>query len=131
MKAFVISDGESVRPGVAAILASVPSVGMVDHCLDSLITPARLRASGPDLVILDLQETKRRVLEVLLWIRDHPPIPRIMVLASPLDPTSWYLCCAAGADYAFDPLISTDRIVAALRRLGLSRASRKTVRNEG
>jgi DNA-binding NarL/FixJ family response regulator len=109
MRILIADDNESVRRGVANLLASNPNLEICGEAKDGNDTLQKARELGPDLILLDISMPGLNGLEVSRLLRKEAVQSRIVIM-SHHDPLQLLpSALAAGAQACVDKCrLSTD-----------------------
>lgn len=97
VRVFVVDDHEAVREGLRRLVDAAPDlrvVGDAGTCIDAL---ARIPATRPDLVLLDLHLPDASGEEACRRIREGANGAKVLVLTADDDPATARACRSAGA----------------------------------
>ncbi|MDQ6620553.1 MAG: response regulator transcription factor [Pseudomonadota bacterium] len=109
-KVFIVDDSPSIRAGIGEMLGRVAQACVVGEAQSPSEAIAGIRATQPDLVILDLHLAGGTGIEVLRAV--HPEAPEITFVVLTNYPTPQYrrICMAAGATHFLDKSHEFERI---------------------
>jgi DNA-binding NarL/FixJ family response regulator len=115
MRVFVVEDAAEVRKRLVAMLSAIPGVTVVGVA-DSVRTAIDgTAASGPDVLLLDLQLADGSGLEVLAALKPSIPTLRVIVLSNFATQQHREAGLAAGADFFLDKSQEFRRVPEILR----------------
>jgi len=97
IRLLLAEDHETVRQGLRALFATVPGIKIIEEVGDTDATVARLRATSPDLLLLDLSMPGAGGLTAIRRIRKEDQHTPIVVLTRHRDPSFVQDALAAGA----------------------------------
>jgi DNA-binding NarL/FixJ family response regulator len=123
VRVFVADDSYPVRNRLVAMLNASTNLEVVGQAAEAESTLAGVRASHPDVLVLDIRMPGRTGLELLRDLHHEAAAPKvIMVTNYPLEQYR-RRCLEAGASYFFDKSTEFDKIPAAAELLGRSSSS--------
>ncbi len=82
MRVFIADDHDLVRFALRNLLESETGFEVVGEAADGVEAVERIKASAPDIVLLDLRMPEKSGLEVLREIREADPKVKVLVLTS-------------------------------------------------
>ena len=99
---FIVDDSTAVRERLANLLSDIPEVHIVGQAQDGTTAVSEIRATAPDVVILDINLPGENGIEVLRTIKGISPAPMVLMLTNYAHPLYWKKCMNEGADGFFD-----------------------------
>jgi DNA-binding NarL/FixJ family response regulator len=115
----VADDSNPVRNRVVALLNATADLEVVGQAAEAEGTIAGVRATHPDVLVLDLRMPGRSGLEVLRDLRAQAAAPKIIVMTNYPYEQYRQRCLEAGASYFFDKSSEFELIPAAVAQLGV------------
>jgi DNA-binding NarL/FixJ family response regulator len=114
MKVFIADGSTSIRERLDSLLTEIPGIEIAGHAGDGGEAIALIRASEPEVVILDSSLPPEGGLSLLRKLRSKGSTPVVIVITS--FPTLQYRTKfhEAGAAYFFDKSRELDRLAEAL-----------------
>ncbi len=120
MKVFIVEDAEIVRAGLTAMLSEIPGISVIGWAADEQGAIEQINATGPDVVILDINLKPGSGIEVLRAVKQRKPAIKAMMLTNYTDEIYVNRCMDAGADYFFDKSYQFMRVGAVLRQMAFT-----------
>jgi len=111
---FIVDDRTSVRQALAQRLERVPGLHVVGSAGSSQDGIARIHATRPDVVLLELKLADGRGMEMLRTVRADLPDTRVLILTSYLDEFERQVALKAGADEYMLKDIDTEKLTQAI-----------------
>ena len=103
MKVLLVEDYAPIRVRLCELVATVPGVHIVAQAEEASTALAAIRASEPDVVILDLQlKAGTSGLTILKWLREHQPETPAIVLSNSAYAQMRKVCMDLGARLFLD-----------------------------
>ncbi|GLU33770.1 response regulator transcription factor [Trinickia caryophylli] len=123
VKVFLVEDYVPIRERLAELIHTVEGarvVGVADEAEDAL---ERIKASEPDIVIVDLQlRAGTSGMSVLKWLREHAPHVVAVVLSNIAYPQMRQACLDLGARLVLDKASEALHVRDAVAQIALARA---------
>lgn len=114
-KVFLVDDHEIVRRGIAELIDREPDLEVVGEAATVREAPARVAATAPDVVVLDVKLPDGSGIDLCRTIRSaHPGLPCLMLTAYDDDEASVAAVVAGAAGYVLKD-IRGQGLVAAIR----------------
>jgi DNA-binding NarL/FixJ family response regulator len=117
MKILLIDDSALVVERLQEMLAPLPGVEVVGHATDIPEVLRSLRASSPDVVLLDLHLPGGSGIKVMETIRKEKPAIIVIVLTNYAFPQYEKRCAAAGAHSFLDKSKDFTRVPGLIQEL--------------
>lgn len=123
IRTFLVDDHELVRRGIAELLSTQPDMEVVGEASTAAQARARISATTPDVVILDVRLPDGNGIDVCRDARSTSPSTRCLILTAYDDDEAIYAAVLAGAagyvlkDIRGSRLVDSIRSVAAGRSL--------------
>jgi DNA-binding NarL/FixJ family response regulator len=130
-RVFLVDDHEIVREGIAAVINAQPDLEVVGEASNARQARARVDATLPDVVVLDVRLPDGSGIDVCRDIRSAHPGVHVLILTAYDDDEASYAAVLAGAagyvlkDIRGQKLIESIRIVATGKSLVDPAVSRK------
>lgn len=103
MKVLLVEDYAPIRERLCELVATVPGAHIVAQAEEASTALAAIRASEPDVVILDLQlKAGTSGLTILKWLREHRPATPAIVLSNSAYAQMRKVCMDLGARLFLD-----------------------------
>ena len=123
IRTFLVDDHELVRRGISDLLSAQPDIDVVGEAATAAQARARIRATTPDVVILDVRLPDGSGIDVCRDVRSESPTTRCIILTAYDDDEAIYAAVLAGAsgyvlkDIRGSGLVDSIRAVAAGKSL--------------
>ena len=114
MKVYLVEDSALIRERLAAMLRTLEGLEIVGEAEAPEAALLGIKASRPDVVILDLQLSGGSGLSVLRQLHDFAPNVVPIVLTNYALPQFREECLAAGATYFFDKTTEFGKVCGAI-----------------
>jgi len=117
LRTFIVEDSGLVTAYLVEMLRGTGCVETVGTAANPADAIARISATSPEIVILDLRLSGGSGLEVLRTVKGGPRPPIVIVLSNYASSEYRERCRELGADYFFDKAFEFDRVAEVLRVL--------------
>lgn len=110
MKVLIVEDSEIIRQHLMETLAAftqVEVIGAVEHAAEA---KECVRATKPDVLLLDIRLRSGSGIDVLEEIKNDPVRPVVIVITNFSIPQYRMKCLEAGADYFLDKSTEFERV---------------------
>ncbi len=97
IRVFLVDDHELVRRGITALLNAEPDIEVIGEAGTAAQARSRIRATGPDVVILDVRLPDGSGIDVCREIRSQNPEVKCLILTGYDDDEAIYAAVLAGA----------------------------------
>jgi DNA-binding NarL/FixJ family response regulator len=114
MRVFLVEDSDILRQRLTQTISDIPRtqiIGSADNASDAI---AQIKASQPQLVILDIHLKQSSGYEVLCEVKAQRPETRVLILTNYSYPQYRAKYLEAGADYFFDKSTEMERALKAV-----------------
>jgi DNA-binding NarL/FixJ family response regulator len=112
---FLVDDRQIFRSGLKALLSAVPGITIVGEADDGLRAIESIRASAPDIVLMDLQTSRGDGRQATRVISKMPDAPRVLILTSRKEEESLVDALADGASGFLSTDVSLEELLDAIR----------------
>jgi two-component system, NarL family, response regulator DevR len=113
-KVYLVEDSALIRERLVAMLRTLKHIEIVGEAEAAEAALLGIKASGPDVVIVDLQLASGSGLSVLRQLHDFAPDIVPIVLTNHSLPPFRAECLAAGAKYFFDKTTEFGKVCGAV-----------------
>ncbi len=118
IRVFLVDDHEIVRRGIAELIDAEKDLEVVGESADAAHTLGRIRATSPDVVVLDVRLPDGNGIDLCREVRSaHPEIHCIILTAYDDDEASRSAVLAGASGYVLKD-IRGQRLVESIRRIG-------------
>jgi two-component system, NarL family, response regulator DevR len=107
---YVVDDSALIRDRLIEMLSDIPDVQVVGQSADPREAAANIRATSPDVVILDIQMQGKNGIELLKEIKQEAPGIRVIVLTSYVYPQYRRQCKDLGAEHFLSKLTEVEKL---------------------
>lgn len=102
MKVFIADDSELMRNRLVTLLSGLEGIDLVGQAVDCPEAINSIRASKPDVVIMDIRMPGGSGIDVLQKIKKNASSPKVIILTNYPYPQYRKKCMKSGADFFFD-----------------------------
>ncbi|MGN6669835.1 MAG: response regulator [Trinickia sp.] len=103
MKVLLVEDYAPIRERLCDLVRTIPGATIVAEADEASSAVAAIDATGPDVVIVDLQlKSGTSGLTILKWLREHRPATAVIVLSNSAYPQMRKACLDLGARLFLD-----------------------------
>ncbi len=121
IRVLIADDHPIVRKGLRTTLSEVPDISVVDEAADGLEVADRMRASSPDVVLLDLSLPGRHGFDVLVQLQKEFPRVHVLILSTYPEKQYAVRCLRAGARGYVTKESAPGELIAAIRKVSTGR----------
>jgi len=82
IRVFLVDDHLVVREGLRSLLSSFPDIEVVGEADNNLVVPARVQATQPDVLLLDIRLGNASGIELARQLRRDQPAVKIIILTT-------------------------------------------------
>jgi DNA-binding NarL/FixJ family response regulator len=108
MKVMLIDGAEAVRERLSGVLSDLPGIEVMIQVTGTETLFPIIQRNRPDVVIIDINMTGGRGLDLIRGIREKGEYPVVIVLSSSSNLQYRRKCIEAGAMYFFDKVREQD-----------------------
>ena len=117
IRIFLVDDHELVRRGIGGLLSAEPDMGIVGGAATAAQARARIRATRPDVAVLDVRLPDGSGIDVCRDIRSENPETRCLILTGYDDDEAIYAAVLAGAAGYVVKDVQGSRLVESVRKV--------------
>ena len=121
IQVFIVDDHPIVRRGLRSSLADLPDIKVIDEASDGAEAISKVRASKPDVVLLDISMPGKTGLEVLKQLHAEMPAIRVLILSTYPEKQYAMRCFGSGAAGYLTKESAPEELVTAIRRVAEGR----------
>jgi DNA-binding NarL/FixJ family response regulator len=118
IRIFLVDDHELVRRGIAGLLSAEPGIEVVGEAGTAAQARARIRATDPDIVVLDVRLPDGSGIDVCRDVRSANPATKCIMLTAYDDDEAIYAAVLAGASAYVLKDIRGSGLVDSIRAVG-------------
>ena len=120
MKAFIVDDSDLLRERVIGLISEIDGVEIVGETNSMLGAVDKIKASLPDVLILDIHMKEGNGIEILKRIRRTDLVPIVIMLTNYPYPQYREKCEAAGANFFLHKATEFQKLVDIIEELSIS-----------
>ena len=117
IRVFLVDDHELVRRGIAGLLSAEPDMEIVGEAATAAQARTRIRATRPDVAVLDVRLPDGSGIDVCRDIRSENPETRCLILTGYDDDEAIYAAVLAGAAGYVVKDVQGSRLVESVRKV--------------
>lgn len=117
IRVFLVDDHELVRRGITALLNAHPDIEVVGEAATAAQARSRIRATRPDVAVLDVRLPDGSGIDVCRDVRSELPGTRCLILTGYDDDEATYAAVLAGAAGYVLKDVQGSRLVESVRRV--------------
>jgi DNA-binding NarL/FixJ family response regulator len=114
MKVFVVDGSPMIRRGLVEMLESIPYASFVGEAADAAEAIRGIRASAPDVILLDINLRASQGIAVLQHVARESPATKVIVLTNHVEPGLRKRYTDAGAYLFLDKTMEFEKVRDAL-----------------
>lgn len=122
IRVFLVDDHELVRRGITALLNAEPDIEVVGEASTATQGRARIRATSPDIAVLDVRLPDGSGIDVCRDVRSDNPDVKCLILTGYDDDEALYAAVLAGASGYVIKDVQGSGLVDSLRKIAAGRS---------
>ena len=122
IRVFLVDDHELVRRGITALLTAEPDIEVVGEAGTAAQARGRIRATSPDIAVLDVRLPDGSGIDVCRDVRSDNPDVRCLILTGYDDDEAVYAAVLAGASGYVIKDVQGSGLIDSLRKIAAGRS---------